>query len=208
MNLDQLRVAFERELPGEAAHHEFLPMRGSSQAAIANGAPYRLSAVAILLFQNNEGNLSTLVTQRQTYQGTHSGQISFPGGKYEDFDLNLAQTAVRETREEIGLDISNSERIGKLTNVYIPVSQFLVEPHVFIIHEQPSDFQLSPREVNSLHTLDLPELFTPSSIALRDIKQPNGMILKQVPHFVQNDLFIWGATALMLNELKAMLQKP
>ena len=207
MNLDQLRVAFERELPGEAAHHEFLPMRGSSQAAIANGAPYRLSAVAILLFQNTTGNLSTLVTQRQTYEGTHSGQISFPGGKYEDFDLDLAQTAVRETSEEIGLDISNAERIGKLTNVYIPVSQFLVEPHVFIIQEQPADFQLSPREVNSLHTLDLPTLFTPESVTLRDIRQPNGMILKQVPHFVQNDLFIWGATALMLNELKAMLQK-
>ncbi|MFY7990067.1 MAG: NUDIX hydrolase, partial [Fluviicola sp.] len=207
MNLDQLRVAFERELPGEAAHHEFLPMRGSSQAAIANGAPYRLSAVAILLFQNTAGNLSTIVTQRQTYEGTHSGQISFPGGKFEDFDLDLTQTAVRETREEIGLDISNSERIGKLTNVYIPVSQFLVEPHVFIIQDQPSDFQLSPREVNSLHTLDLPTLFTTESVTLRDIKQPNGIILKQVPHFVQNDLFIWGATALMLNELKAMLQK-
>jgi 8-oxo-dGTP pyrophosphatase MutT (NUDIX family) len=207
MNLAELRVAFDRELPGELAHHEFLPMRGSSQAAIANGAPYRLSAVAILLYENTNGKLSTIVTQRQTYQGTHSGQISFPGGKYEDFDQNLAQTAVRETREEIGLDISNAERIGKLTNVYIPVSQFLVEPHVFIIPEEPVEFLLSPREVNSLHTLDLPDLFTPSSIELRDIKQPNGTILKHVPHFVQNNLFIWGATALMLNELKTMLQK-
>jgi 8-oxo-dGTP pyrophosphatase MutT (NUDIX family) len=206
MNLEQLRNAFERELPGEAAHREFLPMRGSSQEAIANGAPYRLSAVAVLLFEDHSGQLSTLVTQRQTYQGTHSGQISFPGGKYEDFDGSLTETAVRETREEIGLDISEAERIGKLTNVYIPVSQFLVEPHVFILQNQPVDFELSDREVNSLHTLSLPALFTTKSIELRDIRLPNGMIMKQVPHFVQNELPIWGATALMLNELKRMLQ--
>ncbi len=206
MTPQELRRLFQGELPGEAAHRDFLPMRGSSKAAIESGLPYKLSAVAVLLFQNDDGQLSTLVTQRQIYDGSHSGQISFPGGKFEDSDAHLVHTAIRETREEIGIDISNAEKLGQLTSVYIPVSQFLVEPHVFFLPEQPRNFYPSEREVKRIHRVELPKLFVPEAVQHLDLTMPNGILLKQVPHFVQNDLRIWGATAVMLNELKFLLK--
>jgi 8-oxo-dGTP pyrophosphatase MutT (NUDIX family) len=204
--LEKLHYLFQQALPGEAAHLEFLPLRGSSKAAIASGAPYRSSAVAIILFENRRGTLSTIITQRQEYNGTHSGQISFPGGKYEPTDKNLLQTAIRECNEEIGIDIREDVLLGQLSQVYIPVSQFLIEPFVFFSKKASFDYHLSEREVATIHEIDLEELFAPQSVIKKDVTYPNGLILKDVPHFQQNRIEIWGATALMLNELKRLLQ--
>ncbi len=200
--LTLLRELFQRELPGELAHQEFLPMRGSSKAAIANGAPHKKAAVAIVLFINQSGKLATIVTQRQVYEGNHSGQISFPGGKYEEQDHALVQTAIRECKEEIGIDCSSFIHLGELSRVYIPVSEFLIHPHVFFSNNKVFEYQPNEREVALIKELDLHELFHPSSRSLEDVFISQQQQLKNIPHFNQGNIKIWGATALLLNELK------
>lgn len=205
MNPEKLSQLFQQPLPGERAHQAFSPMRGSSKAAIENGAPFKLSAVAILLYPKN-GSLHTIVTKRQEYNGTHSGQVSFPGGKVEPFDGSTINAAKRESIEEIGIDMEVFDSIGVLSDVYIPVSQFLIKPHVFYTSQEEFSFSPSEREVKSIHHLQLEQLFEEHAIIYEDIHLPNGTSIPRVPHFFQNELKIWGATALMLNELKYLLK--
>lgn len=206
MTFEELKQLFKQPLPGERAHIRFSPMRGSSQKAIERGAPFKLSAVAILLFQQSN-EWYTIVTQRQEYNGTHSGQVSFPGGKYEDSDIDTLTTAKREAFEEIGIDMELFEPIGTLSDVYIPVSQFLIKPYVFFSTQEYFDFNASEREVKAIHMLHLEQLFQEDAIALKDIPLHDGKRIPDVPHFIQNELNIWGATALMLNELKFLFKK-
>lgn len=206
MTFEELKQLFKQPLPGERAHIRFSPMRGSSQKAIESGAPFKLSAVAILLFQQSN-EWYTIVTQRQEYNGTHSGQVSFPGGKYEDSDIDTLTTAKREAFEEIGIDMELFEPIGTLSDVYIPVSQFLIKPYVFFSTQEYFELNASEREVKAIHMLHLEQLFQEDAIALKDIPLHDGKRIPDVPHFIQNELNIWGATALMLNELKFLFKK-
>ncbi len=202
MTLELLRELFQQKLPGEATHKEFLPMRGSSKAAIANGAPYRNAAVAIILYIDLNGKLATIVTQRQIYEGNHSGQISFPGGKHDEKDVDLLQTAIRECIEEIGIDCTDFEFIGSLTSVYIPVSEFLIQPFVFFTNDNAFQFTRNEREVAAIKAIDLHALFHPSAQSKEDVVISEQHVIKNVPHFNQDNMKIWGATALLLNELK------
>ena len=85
------------------------------------------AAVLMLVYPKNEmAHLALIV--RNTYPGVHSSQIAFPGGKVESFDLSMADTALRETEEEIGIAKSSIEIIKEFTEIYIPPSNFLVAP--------------------------------------------------------------------------------
>jgi len=200
----QLLILFEKELPGEAAHLAMLPLRAPSSEALKNAENVRLSAVAVVLFDSADG-LKTLVIQRQQYEGTHSGQISFPGGKWEQSDTSLEYTARRECEEEIGIHRDELQLIGKLTNVFIPVSSFLIEPYAFYWPDPHDRFLPSEREVAAIHSLPI-SLLTDESIELIDIQIPNGQKMLKIPHFGVGEIKIWGATALMLNELREVLR--
>lgn len=207
MTRQELVSLFQQELPGEETHIGFAPVRGRTSEFLSSGKPYRESAVAIVLFPVNEFNeLGVLVTQRQEYEGKHSGQLSFPGGKREISDINLLETAIRECQEEIGLLLQETLLIGKLSQVYIPVSGFLIDPYVFYLDQLPNDFQLNEREVKTLHYIALNPLFKEEAIERRDVEVLPGRFVEQIPHFVQGEVAIWGATALLLNELKALFQ--
>lgn len=196
---------FEKELPGEKSHLAFMPLRGSSMEQIKKGVPFREAAVAIILFHNEENRLSTIVTRRQEYDGSHSGQISFPGGKKEMDDNTLLDTAIRECHEEIGVYASNFEFLKELTPLFVPVSQFLITPYVFYSHHKSFNYMRSEREVAAIHELDLLDLYRSESIVTIDIQINNTFTMKNVPHFKQGEILIWGATALILNELKDLL---
>lgn len=197
---------FSGELPGEDSHLAFMPFRGSSREQIQQGITYRDAAVAIILFHNTENTLSTIVTQRQQYDGSHSGQISFPGGKKEADDASLVHTAIRECFEEIGIDASSFELLKELTPLFVPVSKFLITPFVFYSTQKSFDYLPSEREVAEIYELDLPALYEPESVVQLDIPLNKEFIMKNVPHFKQGDILIWGATALILNELKDILR--
>ncbi|MFN5983064.1 MAG: NUDIX hydrolase [Fluviicola sp.] len=205
MTFDELFKLFRNGLPGEEAHLEFSPIRQKSSVALKNAREVRDAAVAIVIYPFND-ELYSLVIERQTYDGTHSGQISFPGGKVEEFDQNLMQTAIRECYEEIGLQLNESDFISELTPVFIPVSGFHVRPFIFYQEIEPTNFILSEREVYQLAHISLKELTNDENVILRSLSV-GSTILKDVPHFKLNEIEIWGATALMLNELKHVLKK-
>lgn len=203
MTQEELFERFQAPLPGEDAHMEFSPMRGRSSEIIDKYPNHRESAVAIILFYK-ENKLHTLITERQKYKGQHSGQMSFPGGKKEKFDPNLNATAARECFEEIGICLKEENFVLDLTPVFIPVSNFKVYPKLYFL-ETIGPFILSDREVAAIHEIDLIELFQPTSITHQDIHIEGNVVLKRIPHFSQNNVHIWGATALILNELKQLL---
>ena len=199
-------------LPGEAAHLEMVPFRlpssdllkGSRSTSSVTSAP-KLSAVMCLLFMENDEPHGILM-ERTEDGGKHSGQISFPGGKKELDDPNLEFTALRETHEEIGIPPELVNVIGEITEVYIPISNFLIQPYVGII-EADFEFNISPREVQSAFQFKIKDLLHPTTKQKRTIKNHNGIGLKDIPCFELESKVVWGATSLILNELKVILER-
>lgn len=146
-----------------------------------------------------------VLIERPSYDGVHGGQISFPGGKMDATDPHLEYTARRECFEEINLPLEAGKLIGSLTDVYIPVSNFLVSPYVFSLDETPS---LTPdeREVESIIEFDVLQLLDHSQIKTKDMKLGKGFIQKNVPYFDINGHVVWGATAMMLSEFREIIK--
>ena len=161
----------------------------------------RISAVLIVIYKFNDRLCFSLI-QRSVYKGTHSGQISFPGGKREETDVDLSHTALRECEEEIGLKISKKQLIGTLEEMYVPPSNFMISPFIAFIDEPPV-FRLDNREVAELIHFPINELKT-DNIKSKQILLPNGGSL-QANCYLLNEKIIWGATATILCELHWLL---
>lgn len=201
----KLHAMISNQLPGENAHLGMAPInRKLSSIAKAQAQDVRDSAVAIVLFEENDAFRFILI-QRPTYEGNHSGQISFPGGKKDPEDENLEATAKRECMEEVGIDLSKAKSLGKLTPVYIPVSNFHVEPYVFFYPEIPNIVP-DEREVASVFSVSTHELVDESNVSTMTVPLGDGFTLRDVPCFLINGKQIWGATALILNEMKEILK--
>jgi 8-oxo-dGTP pyrophosphatase MutT (NUDIX family) len=163
----------------------------------------RKAAVLVLFYPNNKNETCFLLTQRAVYKGTHSAQISFPGGKSKKTDINLQETALRETFEEVGVETSLVKVIRELTDVYIPPSNFLATPFIGFTEKKPT-FILNHEVVKSINVLvsDLLDDFNVSTINLSTSYMDN----IDVPCFKLNDYIVWGATAMMLSEIKELLK--
>ncbi len=204
MNRDWLLQCFEKELPGEAANAPYKRYRQQFEESHAAQAK-RPAAVAIHFYQKDT-NWYFILIERSTYNGQHSGQMAFPGGKPDPTDLHLEFTARRESFEEIGIPINNGQQIKTLSNVWIPVSGFEVSPFIFL-HEEAPLLQPNPREVQQIFSIAISELLKQESCIQKDIHIPGGAILKDHPCFVLQEKIVWGATALILNELKLLLKE-
>ena len=142
---------------------------------------------------------------RKTYQGVHSNQIGFPGGRVEATDRDLLHTALRETEEEVGIPQSEIKVVKELTKLYIPPSNFWVHPFMGILEHTP---QMVPQEsevekileVELAHFMDK-NCFVNQTLSTRYAKNI------EVPAFLLNDQIVWGATAMMWSEIKVLLQK-
>lgn len=202
----QLKELLAKELPGESAHQIMAPTsRPLSSFAKENASSYRESSVAVLLM-HLENAIEIVLIQRPEYEGNHSGQISFPGGKRDENDADLYQTAIRECFEEIGVELSDQEYIGALTPVFIPVSSFHVEANLFYLNQVPI-FKKDEREVDSIFTIKLDELLDEQNIKTTIIQLPNNLKMNDVPYFDLENKIIWGATALILSELKEIMKQ-
>jgi 8-oxo-dGTP pyrophosphatase MutT (NUDIX family) len=157
------------------------------------------SAVGIHFFFNEEPRL-ILIERPQTMR-KHAGQIAFPGGKKDEEDKDLIETALRESYEEIGINPRNLNPIGSLSVVYIPVSNYLVHSFVFTHNEKP-DLLVNPDEVSQIVEVKLSELLKSQSKSVSDIELQNVVKIKNAPCFLIQDKVIWGATSILLNELK------
>ena len=202
MKRDWLLRCFEKELPGEAAHAPYKRYRQQFETSNAE-QPRRPAAVAIHLYPQNSAWHFILI-ERSTYNGQHSGQMAFPGGKPDPTDPHLEYTARRESLEEIGIPTDQGQHIGTLSNVWIPVSGFEVSPFVFL-HDEAPLLQPDPREVKNIEEVALQDLLNDSSLTLKDIEIPGGKVLEAHPCFLLNQKIVWGATALMLNEVRMLL---
>ena len=203
--INNLKTNLQKPLPGEDAQFEMAHVTREKLADLfAEYKNYRASAVLILLYPNEQNQTSVLLIERMTYDGHHSGQIAFPGGKVEPNDIDLQATALREFFEETGSDETPTV-IGKLTPVYIPVSKFMVQPFVSYVDQKPN-FTASAYEVNELIEWEINHLLNPDIIKETTIEPTPGLKLK-TPYFDVQGKVLWGATAMMLNELKWVLRQ-
>ncbi len=203
--VSQLESRLGEELPGEQAQFSMAPITRKRLVDVSseNYNP-KQSAVLILLFP--EGNsIHTILIQRGKYEGVHSGQIAFPGGQLDESDLDLKQTALRETAEEIGLLPQNISVIGSLTDIYITPSNFLVRPFVGVMY-QKYDFIRDANEVDKIITVDLFALNNKNIRKEKLILHSGGNKVK-TPYFEIEGLTIWGATAMMISELNEVVAK-
>ena len=204
--ITSLKKSLENGLPGEEAHQLLMPLkRPLSSVAKTQTTDYRESAVGIVLHPVNN-SIHCILIRRPSYEGAHSGQISFPGGKRDAGDINLEYTARRECSEEIALPFAHAELIHPLTEVFIPVSKFSVQPYIFFTENLP---ELTPdeREVEEIISFDLFELISRKKIPRTSISINAGFTMKDVPYFDINGHIVWGATAMMLAELREIIRK-
>ena len=197
-----LENRLSQDLPGWNAHKLVLPL-GRKSKYDPNDFIGRESAVSIMLYPN-ENKLETIFIQRSLYEGSHSGQMAFPGGKREEYDNDLEATARRECWEEIGVPEDHGRNLGQLTEVYIPVSNYVVYPYIFHVDEIP-DLILDPTEVHDTVRFDLMRLINDDLLKTTEIRFTNNLIRKSVPYFDVHGKIVWGATALMLSELRVLL---
>lgn len=208
MNFDQLIARIDQlralDAPGTEAHERIFPGVAQHRVeAMKKDPDPKLSAVAAILFPAPEASI--LLIERQTYDGVHSGQIGFPGGRVEQEDLNLEHTARRETQEEVGIPGESLQLIRPLSEVYIPPSRFLVHPFIFHLSDPPA-LTLEEREVRSALVMPVSKLLDENTIMQGEIPLQNGLKIK-TSYFNHGDKKIWGATAMMLSELKILLQQ-
>jgi 8-oxo-dGTP pyrophosphatase MutT (NUDIX family) len=190
-----------KQLPGEIAHIPLLPSGRKVSSEVRHKAINPIpSAVAIHIVIEDTNEVSIILIERSKYSGAHSGQIAFPGGKVDKEDLDLLSTARRESEEEIGLSISVGEYIGKLTPVYIPISNFDVYPFV-ILHEKLPALTANEREVKEIIISSLSTFSKQNAIQYREVELVKGNGFTTVPGFTIGDNWLWGASALIVNEL-------
>jgi len=161
------------------------------------------SAVLALFYPDKDYNTKILLMLRASYNGVHSAQISFPGGKKEENDANLQNTALRETEEEIGVLKNEIIIVRELTKTYIPPSNFWVTPFIGILKRIPV-FKTND-EVEKLIEISLIDILDENSMTSKNLTT-SYMQNIDVPCFKLNNYIVWGATAMILSEIKDLLK--
>jgi len=193
-------------VPGESSHFIMAPeirTRELSTIKIAQKKP-RNAAVMMLFYPKNDVTYIALIL-RPEYEGVHSGQIALPGGKVESYDQNYTQTALRETNEEIGVRIEHIQVVKTLTKVYIPPSNFWVHPFLGFSEQKPN-FVIQEEEVAKVIEVPLSELLEENNVTLEKLSTSYAKNI-EVPIFKLNGYTVWGATAMMLSELKVFINR-
>lgn len=157
----------------------------------------RFAAVMIsMYFVENELYLPFIV--RPAYNGVHSGQVAFAGGKVEETDSDRVHTAVREANEEIGITVLAEHIVGVMPQLYVVPSNMLVTPVIAYLPERPS-FIIDPNEVDRVLEVSIADLLNPANHSTREVILPNNIKIKFPSYLVQGEE-IWGATGRMLGE--------
>ncbi|MBN8696032.1 MAG: CoA pyrophosphatase [Bacteroidetes bacterium] len=202
--IEQLKTQL-LQLPGEEAQYQMAPMSRKRLSDFSDKIhAARKSAVLIVLYPSGN-SINTILIQRPNYEGVHGGQIAFPGGKFEDADQTLSNTALREANEEIGIDTGNIQIIGNLTDLYIAPSNFMVSPFIGFI-EELNDLIPNNYEVSKIIHTDLFNLNKENIKGIKSIEHSNGYKIK-TPYYEIEGFTVWGATAMMISELNAIIKK-
>jgi len=157
------------------------------------------SAVLVLIFIEND-DYKIILTKRSNKLRKHSGQISFPGGKYDDSDSNLQNTAFRESEEEIGLKNKDITILGWLSPLIIPITNFEVHPLVAFSNEVPC-LEINKEEVEQIIIAPINKLTTLENIKRTSFGNSSSGRFLKAPYFEIDNHKIWGATAMIISEL-------
>jgi len=199
LNLDylveKLSESLKGELPGKRSHEKMSATAVSGQRLKFRKNENVKHGAVLILFYEVSGNVHFVLTQRPEYNGTHGGQVSFPGGKREEHDLDLESTALREAEEEIGINRSAVNVIGSFHQVLPVVAYTSKDP----------DFVRDTFEVAEILSIPLEHLLDDNRLKTKVLEVGEGKFKLNAPYFDLSDKVVWGATAGMLSELKDVL---
>ncbi len=201
--IEQLEDRLKQPLPGAVAHE---PLRATPTGLIKpkfeHALPPKPGSVLILLYPDGE-QLKFPLTKRQEYLGAHSGQISLPGGKAEP-DEGYIETALREAEEEIGISRNQVRVVGKLSQFFVIPSNFMVTPVIAYAERKPV-FTPQVSEVMRILEGDVEQLLRDDAVQTKQIVAAK-IYQMLAPHFEIEGEVVWGATAMMLNELRVVMR--
>lgn len=197
-----------KNIPLPGREHQFKmspPFREQLLKEYEEEMKHARKAGVMALFYPDHNALSKLVLiLRKTYRGVHSAQVGFPGGKYEKSDADLKMTALRETEEEIGINKSKIEVLKPMTELYIPPSNFMVFPFIGI-SDSPLKFTKQDDEVEDIIEADVADLLDDTNISRFNVMTSLGKKI-EVPAYLLSGQIVWGATAMMLSEIKELIK--
>jgi len=191
-------------LPGESSQFKMSPPYREHLITLQNERikNARKSAVMALFYPNTEGETYLILILRKTYKGVHSAQVGLPGGKLEANETNK-QAALRETEEEIGVNQETITVLKELTQIYIPPSNFYVKPFIGVLNSTPN-FVKQDTEVEALLEVNIDHLLNKKNVTTKLVTTANELKVS-VPAYNLNSHLVWGATAMMLSEVKDLL---
>lgn len=193
-------------LPAKEAHFKMVPFERLESLKNQNLDRFKpITAAVMMLFYPKKGRTHLVLIVRNSYEGIHSAQIALPGGKYETSDQNYANTALRETHEELGISSDSIDVIMPFTNLYIQASNFMVYPFLGICKDE---IVFVPDAKEVAQVLELPlTVFLDDNLIVNTTMSTSYAKNIVIPAFKINEHIVWGATAMMLNELKEVLKK-
>ncbi|PIF06232.1 MAG: coenzyme A pyrophosphatase [Draconibacterium sp.] len=197
---DKIKKALNTGLPGNSAHRKMLPYNRSLTVPSGDKARVKYSSV-LLLLSEVEGELSICLIKRPAHMKYHAGQVALPGGRIEKNESPM-ETALRETWEEIGVEPSQIEVIGRLSDLYIDVSQFMIHPFVGWL-ATPHTYKINKQEVERI--IPFPTSHWNSNTEFAELETVTGR--HNVPCIKFEKEIIWGATAMILEEFFEVLEK-
>ncbi|WP_419212178.1 NUDIX hydrolase [Maribacter sp. X9] len=194
-------------LPGEASQYKMAPegrLQELKKLALEKQNP-RKAAVMALFYPTVEKKTNLLFILRKTYKGVHSNQIGFPGGKEEKSDIGLLTTALRETHEEVGVAPNDITVVKKISKIFVPPSNFIVQPYIGL-YRNPKPFIKQDDEVELILEVPIVDFLDEANIVLEKLSTSYATNI-EVPAFKLNGYIVWGATAMMLSEIKELIKQ-
>lgn len=199
--VEKLYENLQKQLPGENAHL-IMEAFSAKYLCLKPSVKTKKSAVLMLLYPIDDDVYFPLIL-RNSYDGFHSDEVGFPGGKFEITDGNLIRTALREAQEEIGINPDDVKVLGTLTEIFIGPSDFNVLPVVGYLPYQPN-FITDKREVQSIFEMKLDYFLNPDIKSYGEIRIPEDLVT--TPYYEVNGHQVWGATAKIIIELLSVLK--
>lgn len=202
MDIDEvvkkIELILQNPLPGRLGQITMAPQPVDEERFTSMIRDDHRKGAVLMLFYPDAGKSFVPFIKRPSYPGVHGGQIAFPGGKWEPEDGDLSVTALREAEEEIGVNAEKIQILGKLSDVYIPPSNFMVSPYIGFLEEKPN-FKPDPKEVERIISCPFSLILDRNIRKKTKIKASSGFSL-EAPYFDIEKEVVWGATAMMLGE--------